>query len=38
MNKASLEETFRGKNILITGGTGSIGSALTKNFCSINRQ
>src|SRR4030067_1986520 len=30
MKKTSLEESFRDKRVLITGGTGSIGSALTK--------
>jgi UDP-N-acetylglucosamine 4,6-dehydratase len=30
MKQTSVEKTFKGKNILVTGGTGSIGSALVR--------
>jgi FlaA1/EpsC-like NDP-sugar epimerase len=36
MKESSLEETFRDKGILITGGTGSIGSALVKRLLEFN--
>jgi len=36
MKQTSLEETFRGKRILITGGTGSIGSGLVKKLLQCN--
>jgi len=32
----SFEETFKGKNILITGGTGSVGSALVRRLLDFN--
>jgi len=36
MKESSLEETFRDKGILITGGTGSIGSELVKKVLEFN--
>ncbi|MDH5385827.1 MAG: polysaccharide biosynthesis protein [Candidatus Aminicenantes bacterium] len=36
MKKTSLEETFRDKRILVTGGTGSIGSELVKKLLQCN--
>ena len=36
MEESSLEETFRDKRILITGGTGSIGSELVKKLLEYN--
>lgn len=36
MRESSLEETFKGRKILITGGTGSIGSGLVRRLLEFN--